>query len=643
MPDRGLFITPYSIPTKVKEAFFQRSQDPVLKLVNLIDGELLVDLIQEHMQEILARFDLELQYRVRIAQLSNRIPESIRAFDLKEELRLEDIYVDASMEYHEPLLDRFSQTPTKSENVLLTQRGLSVLTEFCRTYVESEMSAPDSNPVVDKRRSSEYVRADLTPLFARLRERASSYLAGVRALLIDNTAAFDATKIAEDGLLLRRALHFLRRLPALEEYWGKLLASARDTNIDPEWRLISPSNLAGLRESVFVRGGPGSGKSTLLRRLCQLMAANQEGVPILLPLIDIEELSVNGLLVACRSVLIDHGYRLTQRRFLEMLNQGRITLLLDGLDEVGSKASEALTAIENFQDVHGRCRVIVSCRDTFEFSEWDRALPLHLRPLSDRQIPVFVKRWFSAEPTLQRDLLAWLKKMPHMMEIAKTPIVTALLCSLFKLGADMPSTEAEVYGRRFELLLGKWEQAKAITPLALAVRKRYMHYLRRVALVLHSEEQRSVGYGTALKLAKEYYVEELHRHPEGLVEDCVRRGVLERSENGSLSLGHLTYQEYLVAEWLSEQNPTHFIWKKLNDKWWKKALEFYAALKMDISGLLVVSKIKYIDDETVQRLRELLSLAPLTSKVSVNELEVSIRRLEKSRRYPVRTRTPADL
>lgn len=208
-----------------------------------------------------------------------------------------------------------------------------------------------------------------------------------------------------------------------------------------------------------------------------------------------------------------------------------------------------------------------------------------------------------------------------MLEAARTPLIAALLCSLFAVQADMPSTEVDLYDRRFELLLGRWEQAKGLPSLGPKVRRNYLKFLQKLAFFLHSQEMRDATYHEVLGIAKITEKSGTHSYSE-MIEDCVRRGVLEKQNDGKFSLGHLTYQEYLTASWLVERNDTSFIWRRLPESWWQKTWEFYASKTEDITSV-VVEGIGRQDERSMATIRKLLKFAPHTSKRALARLEES--------------------
>ncbi len=195
---------------------------------------------------------------------------------------------------------------------------------------------------------------------------------------------------------------------------------------------------------------------------------------------------------------------------------------------------------------------------------------------------------------------------------AGSPLIAALLCSLYEADAELPSTAIELYDQRFELLLGKWEKAKNIATLKPSVRRRYFLFLKRLGFELHKAEARVVPFFKAVEIARHYAVKGFHTEPEELVSDCVARGVLERESGGGVSCGHLTYQEYLAAGWLVAENPLEFILKNLVSNWWRNVMEFYAASREDMTPVVRQAFVTRGPRGAPKRMAELVKLAPLT-------------------------------
>ena len=638
---------------------------------------MLIEQIQRYLPEALTRFSMETRYRLQVGSYINKIAESSVAFDLGEVLELDHIYVDVVLwekdsllkmldAYHERRIreeerwakekekrvkNETSQRPKKvriAASVEDIKQLISVYRgwpEFSPEALEKslEKAKPEykilhnsENGEKEKIVSGYFTKIELDAIFDPACRRAISYLEQIPRLSNSETSIIECTRIAHEGIQLRQALHQFQRANIVKKHWDSLLDPSLMSAPSPtSWSLMA-SCLLKIKECLYVTGGAGSGKTTLLRRLSQTMVqTGQNELPLFLPLISVEEPTYDGLVLACLNELNRRGYGSDRRplsvtSFRSLIDTGKFRLFFDGLDETGAKADDLMRAIDTFGRKHEKAHIVLSSRDTFGFETWPRAYAIGLEPFSDKQLELFIGKWFSSEPSSKQELLSWLAKNPQMRASAQTPLVGALLCSLFQLKADMPSTEVDLYERRFELLLGRWDRAKGIQPLRTEIRKRYMHFLMAFAFHLHSIEKRSAITSEAVTFARRYYDERFHRTPEAMMQDCVRRGLFEYDQEGNLSFGHLTYQEYLAAEWLCQHGPVKFIWSRILTPWWTKTLEFYAARKLDITPLVKNGLAYRGESSSFERICALVNLAPLTSK----EVMTKFRRLPRSESLP---------
>jgi hypothetical protein len=626
-PDRGLFITPYAIHKDAFRAALQGIRDLEQREITLIDGPLLADQVLRNIPEAILQESMELQYRFRVTEGSDKVLES-PAFGLHEVLSLDNIYIDIGVCSG---MGHLSEVPRRGD-----RRVGSVIARASKEDVSkleacwsqwSRMTPRIWQPPRRRRRPGDdtLVELDLDPLMDAIRSQISNHVSQLSAAVAGDIDQTRLNQAVWTGISLQHQLSSLASvsIPSILEHWPALAGPRSQAR---RHRLIARLPLNAIQEiryPVFLTGSPGSGKTTLLRRLCQLTARESaDHLPILLYLVRVRDPSKEALIGQCVAELDRCGYRTTHAKFRAGLKRGRYHLLLDGLDESGSQAEALLRAIVDLSTDYRKCPIVVTCRDTFPHQTWDRAIHLHLPPLGDEQLSDFIDKWFGAQPSARAGIAAWLQKNARMRKAARSPLIAALLCSLHDVNADMPTTEVDLYEERFALLLGKWERAKGMRPLSSQVRRGYWHFLMTLAFDMHKQECRTVRYTATAEYAGRYHSKQFHGSSDAMIEDFLLRGLLIRDDLGQLSFGHLTYQEYLVARWLSFNNPVEFICSKLCDHWWQKVLQFYAAKRGDITGLiehLLKSDIGE-DRRTAQHARRLAKLAPLTGRRAVREL-----------------------
>jgi hypothetical protein len=381
---------------------------------------------------------------------------------------------------------------------------------------------------------------------------------------------------------------------------------------------VNIETLLKLRIPIFIRGGAGAGKTTFLRHICQQYDLNSGKanslVPILISLVQANIKSQEDIIEECLKRLRELSYPITESQLGSRLQAGEFIILFDGLDETGAGSELVFSEIKKFSEEHPNLPTIVTGRDSYTYSKWADAAQFRVTPFSFERLGLFIQNWFTSEPSKVDRIMSWLSSNQKMRDAACTPIIAALLCSLVGADADLPCTEVELYEQRFELLLGRWEKAKGGASMSAPLRKRYWHFITLVTYVMHIETRRTIDYAQLLKTAKAFYDENYHGNADNFVNDCVHRNLLFQEPKNQFSFGHLTYQEFLVAKHLANDNPIDFILHRLDQPWWSKTLEFYAAMKGDITSLLMKALVPHRSDGYLKKLIDLCSYASFTPK-----------------------------
>jgi hypothetical protein len=467
-----------------------------------------------------------------------------------------------------------------------------------------------------------FAQIDLTISIEKQNKKLTRFKKVFRRMLESRQSPEQVRRIIKEGVRLGAHLATFGDKRVAQEFWPELLGSAGDAKDD--WHLPGQLLIA-LRDPIIVFGPPGAGKTTLLKWIAiQTALRNDKVMPIFLQLGKLEKPTFHSICSACKAELSSLGMRESTARIRHHVLKGAYRLFLDGLDEMGSRADSMYEAIRKICNLSKNVSVVISSRDFHQYSKWSEVLQVKLLLFSDKQVTKFVKKWFRSDIKSQSTLLEWLKQRENIKEIAKTPLILATLCGLVEANADLPITEAELYQRRFDLLLGQWAQAQGIEPLPVQERNRYMHFLAKMGYEAHRNQWRTFEYSWCTNMAKTQLTGSKDPMAIGLITDCLERGLLEFELNGGLSFGHLTYQEFLAGFYLKWFNPVDYICAYLSDPWWTKALEFYAALIGDMNEVLrhIDGRIhRTIDTELLDRLASLARYTPL---IEINEAKIRL-------------------
>ncbi|MCO5213330.1 MAG: SUMF1/EgtB/PvdO family nonheme iron enzyme [Caldilinea sp.] len=332
--------------------------------------------------------------------------------------------------------------------------------------------------------------------------------------------------------------------------------------------------------------------------------------------------SPHGLELAYQA-LDDLHSGLGRRELVDACERGQALVLFDGLDETPIVAGDGdaidrrgriVAAVSAFCTAHPACYVLVTSR----VKPYQQAqspyrigdLPdFMLARLEDARIDLFVRRWYEelahrdparadAVPSLRNRLLHEIGRKPDLREMAGTPILLTMLAAI-NAGQPLPESRAAVYHACVEQLLYTWDEAKledtrhvpaqpgAETPPAPTLerllaepgvakkRADFERVLWEVTYAAHEQSGRRQADLPAATL--EHKLATLHSDPHkgkewaSRVVDFLRQrsGLLVENETGVFSYPHPSFQEYMTARWLLEQDdcPQEAAAKAAYDHW----------------------------------------------------------------------------
>lgn len=323
---------------------------------------------------------------------------------------------------------------------------------------------------------------------------------------------------------------------------------------------------------AVVIGPPGCGKSMLLRHSVLLWASarrrrvvggavesDQTAVPVLVELhrARSEEDSLRELIV---DSLNGRGFHDAARFADRAIADGRLELLLDGLDEVGAQHREVIVRqIEQFADAHRACRIIVTCRSEVYRGELAGMFPdvFRIDDFDDRLIRRFLLAWPDLPDRAAVDaLMAVLREAPRIRVLAGNPLLLTMIAYLFgrSYGGHnqiLPHSRAEFYDLVVDTMLETlrlrqnrfpaWVKLRVLTNLAL------------IGMDAGTNDDRRELPRAAVRTLLDRLGPDLDL-PAGVdiwavVDELVDlSGLLLRIDGGErFGFAHLTLQEYLAA------------------------------------------------------------------------------------------------
>jgi hypothetical protein len=381
---------------------------------------------------------------------------------------------------------------------------------------------------------------------------------------------------------------------------------------------IKPLGRPALAEVIDTKrlvllGGPGSGKSTFLNHLALCLASHYvdpkadwldrlpgwrryevQAIPIHITLREFARWVPEGSKKAEPRLLWDFIVTRLKAQHLEaaaeplrqLLEQGWVVLLFDGLDEVPTPAQRTFirNAVAAFTGRYPLCRAVVTCRAlSYRDASWQ--LPnlrsFELAPFDEGKINRFIDAWYAelgrlgvVRPKDAGELARWLQEAvrhPDLRPLASNPLLLTVMALVHTHRGHLPAARALLYEEMVDILLWRWEQVKLggeeeprLRRLLLEVGRSNVDLKRalwELAFRAHTKSQEGDEKGTAdigeltlVKALAQLHPEEDWGWAQKLVEQMKERaGLLVERQPGIFTFPHRTFQEYLAGSYLSAQ------------------------------------------------------------------------------------------
>lgn len=424
---------------------------------------------------------------------------------------------------------------------------------------------------------------DIDTLVQNVREKIKSFIEKECKTMrvLDMTRPIDVKDIyTHVNVLERITKHQRLEIPDLVKRinlqleFAELLQGYNDPNQFDRFGLneISKERIRGLsvveqEDKLIVLGKPGAGKTTFLKYLALQCSGGQlhSGlVPLFITLKDFgNDPKKQTLLDYIIERLAD--YEIKSEEIEQLLKQGKIMVLLDGLDEVKEETNKyILEEITNFSDRYDKNRFVMTCRIAAQEYTFEKFTEVEVADFDDKQIDTFVENWFKFSEKKEEKAKRFrqnLNRQPRIKELAQNPLLLTLLCLVFEdKGEFVSRNRYEVYKEAIDTLLVKWDASRAIDrenvykKLSLGEKRDLLSYM---ALTTFEEGNYFLSKTDLVNFISNYIrnFPDATTNPEQLELDSElvlksiesQHGLLVERAQNIYSFSHLTFLEYFTA------------------------------------------------------------------------------------------------
>lgn len=384
-------------------------------------------------------------------------------------------------------------------------------------------------------------------------------------------------------------------------------------------------------QNLFILGKPGAGKTTflkyitiqaahkLLSRVPMFVSLNQwadsrwgKGDQAALMPFLVEQFDICDFPDA--TLFIDY-----------LLRDGRALVLFDGLDEVKQEKDQRrrLThLLQEFAQRYDKSQHLITCRIATSDYAFAGFRDVEVADFTADQVHEYAVKWFGAE---NKKIDAFTNELANpenkgLAELCNTPLLLSLLCLTFNNDMRFPPSRAELYEDALETLLRKWDSSRQIQRDEIY---RELSYKRKLQLLMNiaiPTFQKGELFFRQRDLEK-WITDYLAKLPNSLQPDVIdgtailkaieaQHSILVERAQGIYSFSHLTFQEYLTARYLTENQGKETLDKllrdRLNDRRWREVFLLTASLVDNGDGF--INNLRRAIDDMVSSMPSLLNL-----------------------------------
>lgn len=372
---------------------------------------------------------------------------------------------------------------------------------------------------------------------------------------------------------------------------------------------------------VWIKGEAGSGKTTFLQWVAVCAAKNEYSkienikntIPIIIELRNTDQPS--NLQNAVNRITSIYGSNCPDNWILDLMEQNRLILLFDGLDEVSQvKREEVYKYIEGIVHQYPQIKILLTARNSVKDRIACKNTDYEILPMKIDNIKKFITYWHRSVlrkdaiisdqeiDKLQFNLKKKIVDNQSLKVLAKNPLLCAMICTLNYVNSEqLPDNKMELYEKCCEMLMDARDNQREINRniyqnISQLGYNRKRKILEEMAYWMMNGNVSSKSRSNAIQ-----YLEHLLKDTNILLnnenkysaEDILnflidRSGIIREPEDGIIDFIHKTFMEFLTVKAICRNCDWDVLVREACSANWKETIImcFQEMRKEDIEDVL---------------------------------------------------------
>lgn len=338
--------------------------------------------------------------------------------------------------------------------------------------------------------------------------------------------------------------------------------------------------------NILIRGDAGAGKTTALRRLAYILAgqALQTSTGFRIPVIvrahdlaDQKDLNYATTL----ETMLEGANRVTKLNApcfsAEDLEEGRVVLLVDGLDEIADTVAKkkAIAALLELSKQYSKNQIILTTRDNLS----SRGLPetatfaeFILSPISFKQADKIIRRFQKGRALNSEKSTEVLRRLQDVHGMDLNPLLVTVFAATSDYSRkDVPANITELFKKYTEMMLGRWNASKTVGQQFHAPLKDFL--LCTIAFEMHKSKQTSISVTDFKSRISEELTKRGHAADiEKLESELLLHSGLMRIFDDRVEFRHFLLQEFFAGRGIPSRDSIRYL---ITNDWWVRPLVFF--------------------------------------------------------------------